>query len=91
MNDSFEGDVVRKRVSAGSKSDHDAVMLDTGDEQLILRRHGANAFSDEVLEDLVGHRIRGTGQRIGSTLILREWEDLDPSSSASRRKPQREK
>lgn len=79
MNDSFEGHVVRKRVAAGSKSDHDAVMLDTGDEQLVLRRHGGNAFSDTVLDDLVGHRIRGTGQRVGYTLILREWVDLDPT------------
>ena len=90
MNDSFEGHVVKKRVAAGSKSDHDAVMLDTGDEQLVLRRYGGNAFSDSVLDDLVGHRIRGTGRRVGYTLILREWEDLDPSASASR-KPREEK
>lgn len=85
MKDSFEGHVVRKRVAAGSKSDHDAVMLDTGDEQLILRRHGGNAFSDDVLDDLVGHRIRGTGQRVGSTLILSKWVDLDPTRKRGNR------
>jgi hypothetical protein len=76
MSDSFEGHVVRKRVSGGSKSDRSAVLLDIGDEQLVLRRFGGNAFRDTVLDDLVGHRIRGTGQRIGCTLILHEWQDL---------------
>jgi len=85
MNDSFEGHVVKKRVSSGSKSEHEAVMLDTGDEQLVLRRHGGNAFNDDVLDDLVGHRIRGTGQRVGYTLILRDWVDLDPAGKKGKR------
>jgi hypothetical protein len=77
MNESYEGHVIRKRHAAGSKSDRDAVMLDVGDEELVLRRFGGNAFSDDVLDRLVGHRIRGMGQRIGCTLILHEWVDLD--------------
>jgi len=77
MSDSYEGQVVRKRHAAGSKSDRDAVMLDVGDEELVLRRFGGNAFSDDVLDKLVGHRIRGMGQRVGCTLILRDWIELD--------------
>ena len=77
MGDSYEGQVVRKRHAAGSKSDRDAVMLDVGDEELVLRRFGGNAFSDDVLDKLVGHRIRGMGQRVGCTLILRDWIELD--------------
>jgi hypothetical protein len=78
MSDSFEGRVVKKRVAPGSKSDHQAVVLETEGDALVLRRQGGNAFRDPVLDDLVGHRIRGTGRRSGSTLILTEWEDLDP-------------
>jgi hypothetical protein len=77
MNDSFEGQVIKKRHAAGSKSDRDAVMLVVGDEELVLRRFGGNAFCDDVLDKLVGHRIRGMGQRIGCTLILHEWVELD--------------
>jgi len=84
MNDSYEGQVIKKRHAAGSKSDRDAVMLDVGDEELILRRFGGNAFRDEALEKLVGHRIRGMGQRIGGTLILREWVELDSPAKKQR-------
>lgn len=76
MSDRYEGRVVRKRVGKGSKSDHSAVVLETEDSDLVLRRRGGNAFRDPQLEELVGRRIRGTGRRSGSTLILTEWEEL---------------
>jgi peptidase C25-like protein len=84
MNESYEGHVIRKRRAAGSKSDRDAVMLDVGDEELVLRRFGGNAFGDDVLDRLVGHRIRGMGQRVGCTLILRDWVDLDRDAKKRR-------
>ena len=74
--DRYEGRVVRKRVGEGSKSDHSAVVLETATSDLVLRRQGGNAFRDPLLEDLVGRRIRGTGRRSGSTLILTDWQDL---------------
>jgi hypothetical protein len=43
----------------------------------VLRRQGGNAFQDDVLDGLVGHRIRGVGRRSGTTLILSEWHDLE--------------
>jgi hypothetical protein len=76
MSDRYEGRVVRKRVGAGSKSDHSAVVLETATSDLVLRRQGGNAFRDPLLEELVGRRIRGTARRSGSTLILTDWEDL---------------
>ena len=84
MNESYEGHVIRKRHAAGSKSDREAVMLDVGDEELVLRRFGGNAFSDDVLDRLVGHRIRGMGQRVGCTLILRDWVELDSEAKTRR-------
>jgi hypothetical protein len=76
MSDRYEGRVVRKQVGKGSKSDHSAVVLETEDSDLVLRRQGGNAFRDPQLEELVGRRIRGTGRRSGSTLILTDWEEL---------------
>ncbi len=84
MGESYEGEVIRKRHAAGSKSDRDAVMLDVGDEELVLRRFGGNAFSDDVLDGLVGHRIRGMGQRVGCTLILKDWVELDGDAKKRR-------
>ena len=75
--DAFEGRVVRRRVSRGSKSDREAVVLDTGDGAYVLRRFGGNAFSDPVLDELVGRRIRGTGQLAGQTLLLHDWVELE--------------
>jgi hypothetical protein len=76
MTDRYEGLVVKKRVGKGSKSDHSAVVLETSGSDLVLRRQGGNAFKDPELEELVGRRIRGTGRRSGSTLILTDWEEL---------------
>ncbi|HKA02955.1 MAG TPA: hypothetical protein VKD67_01460, partial [Acidimicrobiales bacterium] len=59
--DVVTGDVVRRRIGAGSKSERDAVVLDTGDRILILRRRGGNAFSDPALDALVGRRVRLEG------------------------------
>lgn len=74
MSESYEGRVVKKRVAAGSKRDHEAVVLETGADGLVLRRQGGNAFQDDAL---VGRRIRGVGRRSGATLILSDWEDLE--------------
>ena len=78
MNDRYEGLVVRKRVGAGSKSDREAVVLQTGDGDLVLRREGGNAFADPELDKLVGRRIRGVGRRTGYTFIMKDWEEEAP-------------
>jgi hypothetical protein len=78
MADTYEGRVVRKTVSPGSKSEREAVVLDLGGEQLVLRRFGGNAFSDPVLDSLVGRRIRAEGERTGYTFIMRAWTELEP-------------
>jgi hypothetical protein len=73
----FEGSVVRRRVATGSKSEREAVVLATERGDFVLRRRGGNAFQDEVLNALVGHRIRGSGELAGYTFILTNWTDLD--------------
>ena len=70
------GQVVRAPFAAGSKNDHDAVYLNTDKGRFVLRRPGANAFSDPELETLVGKRIRGRGQVVGYTFFLSDWNEL---------------
>ena len=64
------GDVVRRRIGAGSKSDHDAVVVTTGERTLLLRRRGGNAFADPTLDDLVGKRVRLEGTATETTFLI---------------------
>lgn len=72
----FEGEVFLKLYAPGSKSEHEALMLRTPEGEALLRRAGGNAFRDEILLGLVGHRIRGTGRKTETAIILDEWEVL---------------
>lgn len=76
--ESLSGTVRRRRVAAGSKSDHEAVVFDIGQsEPLLLRRRGGNAFKDPQLDALVGRRIEGLVARTATTFILDRWRTLD--------------
>lgn len=74
--DIIEGEVFLKLYAPGSKSEHKAVMIRMPEGETLLRRTGGNAFRDEVLLQLVGHRIRGTGRKIETAVILDNWELL---------------
>ena len=68
------GTVTRARIAKGSKSDHVGVLLRTQDgEEYVLRRTGGNAFRDEVLDNLAGKTITGSGLVAGQTLIMNDW------------------
>lgn len=71
----LSGEVRRKQVAAGSKSERAAVVLKTRDGEYILRIVGGNAFHDERLEALVGKRIRVEGDLHGTTFLMRTWLD----------------
>ena len=69
------GIVIRKAVARGSKSEREAVVLQTSDNaEYILRRSGGNAFSDPELDKLVGSSITADGQVVaGQTFIMKSW------------------
>jgi hypothetical protein len=69
--------VARARVARGSKSEHDAVVLDTGSQVLVLRRRGGHAYRDALLDELVGRTITAEGTVHGATFLVDEWE-LEP-------------
>jgi hypothetical protein len=73
----YKGEVKKELVAKGSKSEHRAVLLDTGKKQYILRRLGGNAFSDPALDRLVGKTISATGNVTGNTLIMSEWSEKE--------------
>ena len=69
------GRVVRKPFAVGSKSERDAVMLETDGGTHVLRRVGGNAFADPQLDQLVGHVIECEGELHGYTLLMTSWRD----------------
>ena len=55
------GKVVMKKFGADSKSEHNAVCLETKRGDFILRRVGGNPFQDETLQQWVGKEIIASG------------------------------
>lgn len=70
----LQGRVVRKRVSAGSKSEHEALALVTPDgQEYKLRRQDGNPFKDPKLDVLEGKRIECEGILRDGLLIMTRW------------------
>jgi hypothetical protein len=55
------GKVIVQKFGEDSKSEHDAVYLDTGNEKYKLKKKGRNPFHDDSLYDLVGKTIEVEG------------------------------
>ena len=73
----IDGRVVKHLTSRGSKSERQAVFLETKDgSSYILRRRGGHPFFDEVLESLVGKTIHCKGILTEHTLIMAEWQEI---------------
>ena len=69
------GRVVKKLFGKGSKSEREAIWLETDSDRYILRRAGGNPFHDPELERLVGKTIVGTGTVTGYTFLLSDWNE----------------
>ncbi len=73
----LQGHVVRKRVSLGSKSEHEALVLVTPDgQEYKLRRQEGNPFRDPELDALEGKRIECEGIVRDGQVIMTRWSVL---------------
>jgi hypothetical protein len=72
----LEGLVFKGRFAPESKSEHEGPMLRTEAGTYLLRRQSGNAFQDDVLEELIGQRIRGRGRVVDQVFLLESWEHL---------------
>ena len=70
------GKVITKDVAKGSKSEHEAVCLETEEGTFILRREGGNPFYDSVLHKLVGKQINATGIINDDLFIAKNIKEL---------------
>lgn len=70
----FQGKVIQQRFGAGSKSEHEAIVLLTADGPLKLRRAGGNPFRDPELENLVNHEIVCDGVMHHGQLLMSSYD-----------------
>lgn len=73
----FRGTVAKRLLSAGSKSEHEGLVLVTDAGELPLRRQGGNPFWDETLAPLEGKRIECEGLLRGNQIIMTRWTVVD--------------
>ena len=78
----IQGRVIKRRIAAGTKSEHDAVMLSTESGDYVLRRQGGNAFRDPELERLVGENVTCDGVIHGYTLLVSRCETLSADKTS---------
>lgn len=71
------GYVERAPFGVGSKSERDAIMLRAPDSSWELRRETRSIWDrDDVLERLVGRKVRLSGFESGTTFVVRDFEEL---------------
>jgi hypothetical protein len=72
----LRGKVVKEGFAKGSKSEREAIYLVMPTGKHMLRRSGANAFKDPVLEELVGKTIVASGIMQDYVFIISEWKEV---------------
>jgi hypothetical protein len=61
MSKKLIGTVIEEKFGKDSKSEHNALYIDTGEKKYRLKRRGGNPFYDEALHNLVGKTISAEG------------------------------
>jgi len=72
----FIGKVTKKPFARGSKSERQAVILETGGRRFVLRRPDGNPLRDPELDKLVGKTIRARGEIEDYELLLDDWAEV---------------
>lgn len=65
----LRGRVVLAPYAAGSKSQREAVFLETPDARYLLRRKGGAAMGDDTLLKFINHGVACDGFVVGTTLL----------------------
>ena len=70
------GKLVKKGFARGSKSEHEAIYLETKDGSYKLKRMGGNPFHDNTLEQLVGKNVTAVGRVDDYQFIATEVKEV---------------
>lgn len=72
--DGLRGVVVQGPFGTGSKSERDAIWLETSEGRLVLRRKDGPSYADRALEAYVGKRVTCDGFIVGYLLLAERIE-----------------
>jgi hypothetical protein len=72
----IRGKVRKKLLYAGTKSEHEGLVLVTAEGEFRLQRKGGNPFWDEALAELEGKQIEAEGSLKENRFILSQWTIL---------------
>ena len=72
----LKGKVAKKQLYAGTKSEHEGLVLITSDGEFKLQRKGGNPFRDDVLAELEGKEIEAEGTVREARFIMSHWTVL---------------
>jgi hypothetical protein len=70
----YRGTIRRQKIWKGSKSEHNALVLQCNSGDFKLRRKGGNAFADPILDELENKTIECMGIVRGRVLIMEKWK-----------------
>ena len=73
----LQGRVARGPYGKGSKSEREAVFLETPAERYILRRKTGPVFGDTELVPYVGHQVECDGFVVGTTFLAERIQIVD--------------
>lgn len=71
------GEVIVKPFATGSKSEHDAVFIQSAEGTFLLRKQGGNPFYDPMLQQFVGKQVKVKGLLDRNLFLAKEIEELE--------------
>ena len=69
----LRGRVEKKLLYAGTKSEHEGLVLVTAEGEFKLQRKGGNPFWDETLAELEGKKIEAEGTLRETRFNMSQW------------------
>jgi len=69
----LRGQVRKKLLYSGTKSEHEGLVLVTPTGEFKLQRKGGNPFWDEILADLEGREIEAEGTLRETRFVMSQW------------------
>jgi len=73
----LRGRVTKRLLYAGTKSEHEGLVLASPEGEFKLRRQGGNPFRDDTLAALEGKEIEGEGILRKGQFIMSGWKILN--------------
>lgn len=71
----YQGKVILKKTGGSSKSAHEAVCLQTGEETYELRKRGVNPFEESIFKIWIGKEVIVEGKLRENILFVEEIID----------------